>query len=1190
MRPFFSPSRVRCLVAARLILACFLLLIAATSAIAQSTFGSILGTVHDSSGAVVEGAQVTLVNAGTSSSRILVSDSTGSFGFKNIDVGSYTLTVGATGFEKESLPEIELTARETRRLDVVLKPGSENQTVMVLDNPLPVITTDVSNLAETKSGAELVDLPVAIYSRSTGSTSPISTLTTEAGVQTDDSGELAVAGATAALLSVTVDGISSVGVEYSGPVNEMFPSFNSIEEIRVSESNNSAEFGGVADITTVSKAGTNHYHGGLFENHENTVFNSNDTFALSKPKIIMNDFGGTLGGPVQITHVFNGHDSTFFFVSYEGLRLPRETPIVLSVPSMDMRNGNINYYLDQTYCEPDPADQCPNGYTVYNPDGSVLTNSNNGPTVTPSAITTNLLNVLMPAPNLGAPGAFANNYQINFPSPISSNQGDVRLDHTFSSRQTVFARFSYKNRQVTTAPSAACTFTYCAEAGSPLQGAYNTPEIDEGMTFAHNFVFTPKLLNEFRGGYNAQHTSETQSYSTTNILSQTGLTVLQPDLEWSEAPQVLINGFMSTGAGNPGVQRGQIVEALDNVSWSPAKHSFKFGADFKRITDHDDNVFGNLRSGWYVFDGSSSIVQGSADQVNFAGEPYAGFLLGYPDYTEASSTNNPTMNGLGYAYSAFAQDDWKITPSLTLNLGIRYELHPPLKETHYNTATFLPSYSASVDGQAVSGAVVVSNAQAEAAASSALLGAIAPTPLLTASEVGIPSGLRYTDKTDWGPRLGFAWQPYHSGKTVVRGGWGRFIESPLGFALVSGWAVHSSYVGTYNQGYADDGVTPLLSFANPFNTSAGSSTGTAGFYYAFPVHYHDPNVQQWNLTLEQDFGHSLGARFSYIGSHGQNLETMVDLNQVQPNPYGYSNTDESAQAATGACISDDGTLVSDQRPYPCWSVIQSVSNLAESNYNSASVEVSRHSGKYITFDASYTYTRDLSNAGGATPNAFAVAGGSFLTNRFQPSLDYGNVIYDRRHRFLATYLCNLPFGHGQAWLNDGSALNRLVGDWQLAGVTILQSGPFLTPYEQSVDPANTNILTTIGQARPDQLNTVSPYASQRNTTQWLNPNAFPYMNLQAPSGNGIGRFGNAPVGGVVGPGTANFSLSLLKNLSISEKSKFEFGLEAANVFNHRNYEPPNMQVDSSAFGSITALQTAEGAGPRSLELTGRINF
>jgi hypothetical protein len=424
---------------------------------------------------------------------------------------------------------------------------------------------------------------------------------------------------------------------------------------------------------------------------------------------------------------------------------------------------------------------------------------------------------------------------------------------------------------------------------------------------------------------------------------------------------------------------------------------------------------------------------------------------------------------------------------------------------------------------------------------------------------------------------------------VLRGGWGRFIESPLGFSLVSGWAVHSSYVATYNQDYQSDGVTPLLSFANPFNTAAGSSTGTAGFYYAFPIHYHDPNVQQWNLTLEQDFGHSIGARFSYTASHGQNLEAMVDLNQVQPNPYGYFNA-QPGPASTSACVTDGGTFVDDHRPYPCFSVIQSVTNQAESNYNSGAVEVTRRSGKSLTFDASYTFTRDLSNAGGATPNAFAVAGGSFLTNRFDPGLDYGNVIYDRRHRFLVTYLYDLPFGHGQALLNSGSALNRVVGDWQLAGVTVLQSGPFLTPSQDSVDPANTNILTTVGQARPDQLSNVPLYAAHRSTAQWLNPNAFPYLNLQNAVGNGIGRFGNAPVGGVVGPGTEIFSLSLMKNLAITEKSKFQFGLEAANAFNHRNYEPPNMQVDSSGFGSITALQTAEGAGPRSLELSGRITF
>jgi hypothetical protein len=1145
-----------------------LLLFTASVARAQSTFGEILGSVHDPSGAVLQGAQVTLTNTGTGAARTAVTDSSGSYAFQNIDVGTYTLTLTAPGFETESLPAIALTARETRRIDATLKPGAESQTVVVMDDPTPVITTDVSNLAETKAGDELVELPVAIYSRSTGSTSPISTLTAEAGVQTDDTGNLAVDGTTAALLSVTIDGISSVGVEYSGPVNEMFPSFNSIEEIRVSESNNGAEFGGVADITTVSKAGTNHFHGGLFENNENTVFNSNDIFALSKPKIIMNDFGGTLGGPVKIPHVMNGSDNTFFFISYEGLRLPRETPIVLSVPSMAMRSGNLTSYLAAQGVA-----------AIYQPDGVTPIDPSNVPV---SAISAKLLQVLMPTPNLGSPDSYANNYQINFPSPISSNQGDVRLDRTISSRQTIFARFSYKNRQVTTAPSATCVFTYCAEAGSPLQGAYNTPEIDEGMTFAHNFIFTPHLLNEFRGGYNAQHTSETQSYSTNSILSQTGLSVIQPDTDWSEAPQVLINGFMSTGAGNPGVQRGQIVQALDNVTWSHGNHAFKFGADFKRLSDHDDNVFGNYRSGWYVFDGSSDV--GAA-----IGDPYTAFLLGNPDYTEVSSTNNPTMNGLGYAYATFAQDDWKLTPQLTLNLGLRYELHPPIHETQYNTATFAPDYSATNGGQPVNGAVVVSNQQAESQASTALESAISPTPIITAAQAGIPEALRYTDKTDWGPRIGFAWQPYRDGKTVLRGGWGRFVESPLGFSLVSGWAVHSSYVATYNQDYQSDGVTPLLSFSNPFNSGAGSGAGTAGFYYAFPIHYHDPNVQQWNLTLEQDFGHSIGARFSYTASHGQNLEAMVDLNQVPANPYGYFNTDP-APASTAACVSDGGTYVADHRPYPCWSVIQSVTNQAESNYNSGAVEISRHSGKSLTFDASYTFTRDLSNAGGATPNAFAVAGGSFLTDRFHPGLDYGNVIYDRRHRFLVTYLYDLPFGHGQALLNSASPLNRFVGDWQLAGVTVLQSGPFLTPYEQSVDPANTNILTTVGQARPDELHNVSLYAPHRTTAQWLNPNAFPYMNLQTAAGNGIGRFGNAPVGGVVGPGTEIFSMSLMKNLAITEKSKFQFGLEAANAFNHRNYEPPNMQVDSSAFGSITALQTAEGAGPRSLELSGRITF
>jgi hypothetical protein len=1184
------------------LLACCLFAFGVAPVLAQSTYGAILGTVRDSTGALVPAAEVKLVNTGTMATRTTVSDAAGNYAFNNIDVGRYALSFSAAGFQTESLPEIVLTARETRRVDAVLSPGAQTQTVVVVEQLENVINTDVSNLAETKVGEELVELPVAIYSRSTGSTSPIDSLTTEAGVQTDGSGNLMVMGTTPALLSVTIDGISSVGVEYSGPVNEMFPSFNSIEEIRVSESNNNAEFSGVADITTVSKAGTNNFHGGVFENLENTALNSGVplAFANAKPKIVMNDFGGTFGGPLGIPHFYSGKDKTFFFTSFEALRLPRETPILVSVPSADMRNGNIGAYLDQTYCEPDPKTQCPNGYTVYNPDGSVLTNSITNAAVTPSTITANILKYLLPLPNYGAAGSFSNNYQVNFPAPISANQGDVRLDQTISSKQTAFARFSYKNRQVTSAPNVGCTFSFCQTAGGPMQGGYNQPEIDEGMTFAHNYIFTPKLMNEFRGGFNAQHTSATQSFSTTSLLAQTGLTsVPQPDTAWSEAPQVLINGIVATGGGNPTVQRGQIVELLDNVTWSLRNHSLKFGADFKRLTDHDDNVYGNYRSGWYVFNGSSDVVDGTTNVADsttglipHTGEPYAGFLAGYPDYTEVSTTNKANMNGVGYSYAVYGQDDWKVSPNLTVNLGLRYELHPPLRDSGFNTGFFLPDYSATIDGQSLKGAVVVPNSQALSFESSQLVSAISPTPTLTAAQANLPAGLRYTYKQDWGPRLGFAWRPGGSDKTVVRGGWGRFIESPLGFSLVSGFGVDASYVGVYSQ---PGGATPQLSFSNPFPSAAASSTGTAGFYWAFPIHYTDPSVQQWNLTGERDLGKGIGVRLTYTGSHGSNLETMEDLNQVPANSIGYSNSDP-APAATGACITDDGTLISDHRPYPCWSIIQSVANAAESNYNSGTVEVSRHSGKDFTFNASYTFTRDLSDAEGATPNGLVGvsggdAGGSYLTDRFHPGLDYGNVAFDRRHRFLVTYLYNLPFGHGERWLNSGALLGKLVGDWQLGGVTILQSGPFLTPYEATNDPAGTNILTTVGQTRADLLPHKSLYPSHRTVGEWLDsPATDPSGSAYSIPAANRGTFGNASVGSVVGPGTQNFSMSLMKGLSLSERTRFQFSLEAANVLNHRNYEPPNMQVDAGNFGTIPALQTAEGAGPRSIEVAGRITF
>src|SRR3984957_4508968 len=373
------------------------------SAFAQSTFGSIVGTVKDQSGSVVPGATVTLVNQGTSATKTATTSASGNYEFINLDAGTYQVSIAANGFKDVVFDHIVLQARDSQRIDANLAVGSASQTVEV-QAAGDVIQTEQSSLASTKTGHELVDLPVAVYSRSNGSTSPITTLTTEPGVQVDNStsGNLVIAGTTPALMSFTIDGISSVNVESSGPIAELFPSFNSISEIRVSETNNNAEYSGVADVTTTSRAGTNSFHGGVFENLENTALTAGNPFT-GKPSLHMNNFGGFGGGPVRIPHLYNGRDKTFFFGSYEGLRLPRQFALVESFPRIDMRAGNLwNYLVAQGGGTPLPIsniDQTPIPCT--------------GPSncsVPISPVAANVIKYLMPVPNTGSADSFQNNF------------------------------------------------------------------------------------------------------------------------------------------------------------------------------------------------------------------------------------------------------------------------------------------------------------------------------------------------------------------------------------------------------------------------------------------------------------------------------------------------------------------------------------------------------------------------------------------------------------------------------------------------------------------------------------------------------------------------------------------------------------------------------------------------------------
>jgi hypothetical protein len=1127
------------------------LLVNSVTARAQSTFGNIVGTVTDPANAAIPNATVVLINKGSSARRSAKTNGSGEYSFNILDAGDYAVTVEAAGFEKSNLAEIHLLARETKRVDVALKVGAEAQTVEVSAASVEVITTDTSSLATMKTGEQLVDLPVAIYAHANGSTSPISTLTTNPGVQTDDSGDLVIAGATPALISITLDGISSVDVENSGPINELFPSFNSIAEIRVSETNNNAEYSGVADITTTSRGGTNKYHGGIFENHENTALNAGDPFQGSKTKIVMNDFGGFAGGPVTIPGLYRGKDKTFFFASYEGLRLPRETPLVMSVPSLAMRSGNLVSYLASQGVS-----------QIYNYDGMTPLDPANVPV---SATAADALSALFPLPNKGDVDSYQNNYAVNFKAPISSNQGDLRLDQTFTAKQSAFARVTYKARNVVTAPNPGCV-GFCVNSGSPLTGGFAQPEVDAGVTLAHTYLLSSALINEFRAGFNLTKLDTSLHVNTASILSASGITGVDNPDPVAAVPNFLITGFMTSGGANPSKQRSKVIQLLDNLTYPKGTHTMKFGLDFRRLTDHDDNVFGNQRAGQFNFNGTSDVGAN-------IGDPYTQFLLGYPDYTVLATVTDPNMDGLGYAWAGFAQDDWKIAPKLTLNFGFRYELHPPLKEIHYDTAAFDPNYSS--DG--TNGAVVVPNAQALTYTDPDFATSIAPTPILTAAQDHLPAKLRYTALGDYGPRIGFAWRPF--AKTVIRGGYGRFIESPLGFSLVSGWSVSASFVPYYYNDFDPVGGAPLLSFPSPFPADR-STPGAASFYYAFPIHYKDPSVQQWNLTYERDLGFSTGLRISYTGSHGANLETMEDLNQVPANTIGYNDVGTPGQPGyvMGA---------GDSRPFLDWQVLQSVYNAAVSNYNSLSVVVEKQAGNGLSFQSSYVFTRDLSDEGGAAPSSLVGAGGNFLTDRFHPLLDYGNVVYDRKNRFLTTALYDLPFGRHKKFLGgSGGFVNGLVGGWQVGGVFIWQSGPYLTPYEETDDPAGTNMVNVVGFTRPDRVPGVPIYThgTQDGNPLLLNVNAF------ALPGSNIGRFGNASVGDVVGPGTVALSSSVVKGIVLREGLTLQFGISAANVLNHRNYEPPNMELDSSSYGETSELQSAEGTGPRTVQLTGRISF
>jgi hypothetical protein len=815
-----------------------------------------------------------------------------------------------------------------------------------------------------------------------------------------------------------------------------------------------------------------------------------------------------------------------------------------------MRNGDLSTYLSSA------NGGAANQLTGY--PGNII------PASMLSPYAQRVLSTFFPLPNYGPVGAVANNYLANFPIPINSAQGDARVDQVIGSKNLIFARYTYKNRRVQAVPIAPA-YANPGSPSLPSVGVNSIPEVDQALTVAWNYTISPTLVNELRGGFSLSHQSSRYGITAQQSANELGLTGLPqvPPAGADIVPQFVIAGFAPLGLQNEDANQGT-KQILETLTWTKGKHTIKFGADYRRLHAFFDAVFYNDLEGSYTFNGSvmSSLLGPGA------ATPIASFLLGYPDNSTIATNLLCCTFGMAQHYAGFVQDDFKVSKTLTLNYGLRYEYHPTFRDKYNNVSNIDLNHISTVDGQTVRGAVIVPGPGTLSTVDAGFAASIYPTPIVTAQSIGDPPALRYSQKTDFAPRAGFAWRLFGNDKTVLRGGYGKYIEALMSTAALSAWATQSSDVGFFNNSIGASGVpTYKLPYSWPSNIA---QPGSQSYFQVTDLHYKDPYVQEWNLTLERDLGAGFGFRASYDGNHSRNLGTSMNINQPRPNTIGFSNIPQSSY------------------PYPLWEEIYYNTNYGFGNYNAMTLAVQKRLSHGLQLQSSYIYARNLSNLEGnpASPaGGFAGEYGGQISNPYQPGIDYGNVNFTRRQRFLTTFLYDLPFGKGKMLLNSANGLlDRVVGGWELAGVLLFQSGPFMT-VSQLNDPCGCgfNVFSSTG-GRADTVSGVNPYAGQ-SIGQWINPAAF----TTPPSA--IGRFGDSEAGGVVGPGTEAVSMSLIKSIPIKESVRAQIGVQVANLFNHPNFAPPSVLTEGVAgFGALTALQSAEGAGPRQIQLTARITF
>jgi hypothetical protein len=1112
---------------------------------AQSTFGDLRGVTRDPSGLPLPHAAVTVRSVDENSDRKVISDDEGAFLVENLKPGHYQLTATAEGFQNSSVTDVDLSARQSLRVDITL-PLANQATTVEVSGVAEHVNTENGTIGDAKVSSQIVQLPLNFRAVTT---SPLAALSTSANVEEDSQGNVAVGAATANMVGYSVDGVSTTNVWTSSAATNAYPSSEGIAELKVTAFNNNAEFSQVGDVTFTTKAGTSKFHGSLFEYLQNDALDANVlNFNVKAPKRF-NTFGGSLGGPLSIPKLYNGHDKTFFFVDYEGNRKRTSQPEQYLAPTQDERGGNLNGLNSPNNALTDPF----NGKPFPN---------NTIPTSLLNASSLTLLDHYYPLPNAVGDGY---NYENLQPIPSSTNGVDARIDHTINTKQQIYARYNWKN--------------VLTNVANPLLPNDVDHEQDRSFLVSHNFMIRQNLLNELRFGYT--HILLTPSFPIEGAaaISQLGFENVDLSTQPTASGFPSINfsdgtGFTPIGRDIVGPTLSNTNQIADNFTYNRNRHTFRAGMDIRWVrfavpeweTPSDDY-------GLFTF-----------NQNVFTGSAFGDLLLGLPNTTYFAVTG-PRDNAGAPQSSFFAQDEWRVNDRLTVNAGVRWELQPPFLDQRGDEANFDPRINAIIVNERLYGSLggpVLAFLQSFNACDAGPAGLSAPaaagyvpstslpcTSVVLNGQDHLPAGLRQFYLRSIDPRISLAYRPFNNNKTVVRAGFGIFTVTSLGQLQNDNESNPEVAVHTY-QNALGLGNVPLIQFPQTMAAGQLNQVGGGEIEQATDPRFRDPQSAQWNVTVERELTSNTAMRVSYVGMKTYRLNVTVNLNQIAPSAQPYVPS----------------PFVDPRAPFQNWGTVFSVENMGLQNYQGLELEASHKTGHGLFFQANYTWAHNLSDAQGDAPTGFQgeTSYGLAVLNRFALAQDRGNVAGTRRQRFLLTGAYELPFGEGHRWLSSSHLANGLLGGWSLNTVTLLETGPFLTPtISPTLDQTNTDPLADGSIVRPDLIG--NPIPAHRTSNNYFNLNAF------APTPVGAARIGNAGVGILEGPGTIAVNAGLSKVWPIKEKLRLRFEATFTNALNHTNFAPPALDVSSpSTFGVLQSAQTAEYGGNRTGQVALRLDF